>query len=550
MTGTVITFYSYKGGVGRSSTLANIAVLLARWGHRVLAIDWDLEAPGLHHYFAPLLRTMPTGGVVDLAHDFLAGAQSPGPHIVELDLADDSGGSLALLVAGILHPDDPRRTHPSYAGRMQQIDWEDLYRRGFATFLEQCREEWTDAYDFVLIDSRTGISDIAGICTAQLPDRLVVVFTANDQNLVDVVDVVHRADRARDRLPYDRPRHVVLPILSRFDNRVEYERAETWQRRCAEVVSPLFGNWLAKSVSEELMLRHLTLPYVSYWSFGEQLPVQDERTPSPDQISYALETVAAVIGQHFDRTDLLADNRDAYVAAARARHREFDLDLLVSSRRSAQRAATELIDELRALGLRADRSLSADAEFLDHLREPAKHLCLMVDGEVSRWQITEAERFLRHALDPDGDERQLFCVLTRGTDRERLPGFLRNLRHLEFTPQSGPLPVARELRNLITGTPGADPDQDVLSQVAASLRAVPSEMPYAGRFVLVEQVVTDLTAALDNGDLSLLRDLAVDLDLLAKVHTDGARLSTPAPLRTAIETLLDRLDRRLQAHTD
>ena len=51
MTGTVVTFYSYKGGVGRSFALANIATLLGRWGFRVLCIDWDLEAPGLPYYF-------------------------------------------------------------------------------------------------------------------------------------------------------------------------------------------------------------------------------------------------------------------------------------------------------------------------------------------------------------------------------------------------------------------------------------------------------------------------------------------------------------------
>ncbi|MFC7614472.1 tyrosine-protein kinase family protein [Actinokineospora soli] len=280
MTGTVVTFYSYKGGVGRSFTLANIAVLLARWGYRVLTVDWDLEAPGLHHYFKPVLPHEPEGGVVDLAHDFLAGAQAPRDHAVKLDV---EGGELALLAAGAGH---------SYASRVQQIDWSDLYERGFATFLERCREEWTRDYDFVLIDSRTGISDIGGICTAQLPDRLVVVFTANEQNLGDVVDVARRADAARDRLPYDRPRHLVLPVLSRLDTRVEYERAEAWQRKCAEAVAPLFRNWLPKTVSEDLMLRHLTLPYVSYWSFGEQLPVRDERVPSADQISFALETVA------------------------------------------------------------------------------------------------------------------------------------------------------------------------------------------------------------------------------------------------------------------
>jgi MinD-like ATPase involved in chromosome partitioning or flagellar assembly len=50
--GRIVTFYSYKGGVGRSMALANIAVILARdFGLRVVAIDWDLEAPGLNRYF-------------------------------------------------------------------------------------------------------------------------------------------------------------------------------------------------------------------------------------------------------------------------------------------------------------------------------------------------------------------------------------------------------------------------------------------------------------------------------------------------------------------
>lgn len=539
MTGTVVTFYSYKGGVGRSFTLANIAVLLARWGYRVLTIDWDLEAPGLHHYFAPLMRERPQGGVVDLAYDFLAGADRPRDHAVRLDLPGDT---LALLAAG--------DGGQSYAGRVQRVDWDGLYERGFASFLETCREEWTDDYDFVLIDSRTGISDIGGICTAHLPDRLVIVFTANDQNLHDVVDVAQRADMARDRLPYDRPRHLVLPVLSRFDNRVEYKQAEVWQRKCAEAVSPLFTSWLPKDVPGDLMLRHLTIPYVSYWSFGEQLSVQGEKVPSADQISFALETVAAVIAQQFDRIELLADNRDAFVAAARARQREFDLDLLVSSPRSALPAAVELIDQLRERGIKADQSVSGDPGILAQTREPAKHLCLVVDGEVSRWQSGEAERFLRHTLSPDGEQRQLFCVLTRGTRRERLPGFLRNLRHLELEP--GPRHVAGELHALITRSPSTatKPDQDILLGAAVALRELPAGMPYPGRFALVAETVRAMAAALDDGDLPLLRDLAIDLEMLGRAHASGESFAAPDDLRAAIAVLLGRVDRRIHAFTN
>ncbi|NUT48577.1 MAG: AAA family ATPase [Saccharothrix sp.] len=539
-TGTVITFYSYKGGVGRSFTLANVAVLLARWGYRVLVVDWDLEAPGLHHYFRSVLSEAPEGGVIDLAHDFLAGADEPRRHAVRINV----DGVLALLAAG--------RDDDLYTERMQGIDWESLYLQGFGAFLERCRERWTDEYDFVLIDSRTGISDIAGICTAHLPDRLAVVFTANEQNLKDVVDIVRRADRARDRMPYDRPRHLVLPILSRLDNRVEYERAEKWQRKCAEVVAPLFGNWLAKKVPEDLALRHLTIPYVSYWSFGEQLSVLEEIVPSADQISFALETVAAVVAQQFDRTDLLADNRDAYVAAARDRRQDFDLDLLVSSPRSALRVADQLIEELRVLGVRVGRSSSGDLELLDRTNELAEHLCLVVDGTLSRWQVTEVERFLRRAIGPDGGRRRLFCVLTDGTDAESLPGFLRNLRYLVLEPGVRPTGVARQLHDLLTGTPSGEvhPDRDALREAASALRAVPDRMPSTGRLSLVGQTVRGMSAALDTGDLAALRDLAVDLEVLSKSHSDGGRLVPPDSLLADIHTLLDRIDRRIDASTN
>src|SRR5262245_32682594 len=66
--GSIITFYSYKGGTGRSMLLANVAWLLAANGQRVLTIDWDLEAPGLHRYFKPFLidpEMIETDGLID-----------------------------------------------------------------------------------------------------------------------------------------------------------------------------------------------------------------------------------------------------------------------------------------------------------------------------------------------------------------------------------------------------------------------------------------------------------------------------------------------------
>ena len=444
MPGTVLTFYSYKGGVGRSFILANVAVLLARWGHRVLTIDWDLEAPGLDRYFAPLIDP-PSAGVVDLVDDFIGGVDRPSStHMTKVDLNEP--GVVDLIASG--------RHDRSYPGRVQDIDWARLYERGFAEFLERHRAEWVADYDFVLIDSRTGISDIGGICTAHLPDRLVVVFTANEQSMAGAVDIAERANLAKDRMPYDRAQLTVLPILSRLDSRVEYERAERWHEKCVKLTAPLFRNWLVNGVPAALILRHLTVPYVSYWSFGEQLPVLEERVPSADQIAFALETVAAIIAHRFDRTDLLADNRDAYVAEARTPTRGFNLDILVSTPRSSFPLANGLVSELKALGARADLSLSGDPDFLTRAQESARHLCLLVDGQVSRWQATEAEHFLRRTL--AGGDRRLLPVLTATSDERDLPGFLRNLSHLRLRKSTHPRQVAWDLYVSVLGNGSED----------------------------------------------------------------------------------------------
>ena len=78
--GRILTFYSYKGGTGRSMALANIAWILASAGRSVLMIDWDLEAPGLHRYFRPFLldeELTASDGLIDLVDRYATAAIQP-----------------------------------------------------------------------------------------------------------------------------------------------------------------------------------------------------------------------------------------------------------------------------------------------------------------------------------------------------------------------------------------------------------------------------------------------------------------------------------------
>ncbi|WP_236794613.1 KGGVGR-motif variant AAA ATPase [Amycolatopsis sp. GM8] len=522
MVGSVVTFYSYKGGVGRSFTTANIAVLLARWGYRVLCLDWDLEAPGLHEYFRPLLGAEPAAGVVDLVDDFLAGRVRPAAHAARLTGA----GALDLIAAG--------RADSRYVGRVQEIDWERLYERGFGEYLEECREQWITDYDFVLLDSRTGVSDIGSICTAHLPDRLVVLYTANLQSVRGAVDIARRANDARDRLPYDRPQLTVLPVLSRFDSREEYSRAEEWRRICLQETKGLYHDWLHQTVSPDAMARHLTLPYVSYWSFGEQLPVREETEPGSDQISYALETIAAVIAHDFDRTDLLAENRDAYVAAVRSKKREFRQDIRISTPRSTVDIATDLVKWLSELDVHATLSLSGNRTMLNRAEDDARHLCLLVDRELSRWQSAELELFLHRTL---GQDRRVIPVLTAGTDATALPGYFGNLRYLRLGPARGPANVARDIVDQLNGTATAEPDVLALLRRTAGARLRPV------MWLLVDEIVRDLPRA----DDATAQDLAADLALVIRPRgDDDGRTPVPPAIRTAIESAVKALETSIE----
>jgi MinD-like ATPase involved in chromosome partitioning or flagellar assembly len=307
--GRVITFYSYKGGVGRTQALASIGTLLSRWGYKVLCVDWDLEAPGLDRYFQRWLGQPQNPGVVELIHAHMEkGAPDWRDYVVELKLGS-AGHPLYLMPAGV--------QDETYKRRIQGLDWSALYEKHeLGAFLEQMRDAWKASYDFILVDSRTGITDIGGICTIQLPDQLVLLFTANHQSLEGIIDVWQSALAGRNDFAFDRGRLLALPVATRFEQRVEYERAQGWLRTFAEKLEPLFAEWASKEVSVPELLGFTRVPSVPYWSFGEDLPVIEEDGKNPEQLSFAFETLAALIANGLDGTDVLVRNRDAYVSAA------------------------------------------------------------------------------------------------------------------------------------------------------------------------------------------------------------------------------------------
>jgi len=240
----IFTFYSFKGGVGRSMAVMNVAYTLAGRGRHVLVVDMDLEAPGLSGFLhrsgelaepeaahpkdiltllGEAFRALRAGGAPEemaqhlppLAHYIRAVAEK------KLEALQPKLGKLGRLdVLGT----DPER---DYMGRLAQLDLKGLPQDQLITLsrllhhyfkaqrfphrplgVETFEPPLQTSYDYVLVDSRTGITEIGGLCVGPLADRLVVITGLNDQNVHGTLDFLKEAGiqpkpRPKDDQPWD-----------------------------------------------------------------------------------------------------------------------------------------------------------------------------------------------------------------------------------------------------------------------------------------------------------------------------------------------------------
>ncbi|GLX93112.1 FxSxx-COOH system tetratricopeptide repeat protein [Herbidospora sp. NBRC 101105] len=297
--GRIITFYSYKGGTGRTMALANTAWLLASNGNRVLALDWDLESPGLHKFFRPFLDEgviTSTPGVIDIINNYVWAAIRPQqrqadwhleyarvqPHAVSLDWEFPQEGTLDFISAGQQNRD--------YSSLVSTFDWDNLYDRlGGGQFFDALRADMKANYDYTLIDSRTGLSDIADICTIHLPDVLVDCFTMADQSIEGAAKVAHYIDeRVRSR-PIR-----VLPVPMRIDDG-EKEKLDAGR----QLARNQFEN-LPKDMSPEERNRYwgaVEIPYKRFYAFEETLAAFGDTPGSPTSLLAAYERLTDAISE-------------------------------------------------------------------------------------------------------------------------------------------------------------------------------------------------------------------------------------------------------------
>ena len=223
----IVTFYSYKGGVGRTQLCANIAAYLCYYkSKKVLLWDWDFEAPGLHYYFGKQNDDIVTAGTLELLEQYtrhMRSVRDPSSaslpklnkeeYIIPLvtsDPAHETAGCIDLLPAGCYTND--------FSSRANEFSWFEFYDLlDGPAYLETLKKQLnTLGYDYIFVDSRTGISDYSGICNIQLPDINLMVIAPTMQNFRGSVKTANAILESPYIVNAFRKPHI-LPILSRLD---------------------------------------------------------------------------------------------------------------------------------------------------------------------------------------------------------------------------------------------------------------------------------------------------------------------------------------------
>ena len=311
--GKIVTFYSFKGGTGRTMALANVAWILAANGKRVLVADWDLESPGLHRFFQPFMEPAVSSqtGIVDFIRRYewaIEEAENPGMLNVEEKSApaapetvsriiDESIREVSHLTVpvnwrfpddGVIHFLSPGQLDNGvYKNALSALDWDTLYEDLYGgQFLDALRAYLKETYDYILIDSRTGLSDIADICTLHLPDMVVDCFTLSTQGIEGAAKVADQIQRSTGR------GITILPVPMRIDHSREDKVVAGM-----EFAGRKFAGLPAGMSPEQR--RHywaeVEVPYQPGYAYEETLAAFGDRPGTADSLLSSYERITARI---------------------------------------------------------------------------------------------------------------------------------------------------------------------------------------------------------------------------------------------------------------
>ena len=176
----IISFYSYKGGVGRTIALIETAYNLAKQGKRVLLIDLDIEAPSLHKIFADQVNDELKGasyGMIEyLYRKVVQGRADAAVDNIYCSLELENVPGEMFLIPALKRMD---KEYIYQIGRLQarKIQEQDLFTEIFA-YMRRMFD-----IDVIMIDTRAGFNQWGSLSLLALSNQVIFVAYPNEENI-------------------------------------------------------------------------------------------------------------------------------------------------------------------------------------------------------------------------------------------------------------------------------------------------------------------------------------------------------------------------------
>lgn len=194
----ITSFYSFKGGVGRTTATILTSLLLARQGKKVLLIDFDLEAPGLASVFASQEENseelLSVKGFVDFLIDYDANKRDLQKISIddyyftktEQILVGTKGGELVIVPAIATNS----KSAESYINKLSKANIKYGYGKEYIPdlFLKLLDDKISP--DYIFIDTRTGINDVGGLVFNRYAQNIFLIFYGNQQNMFGLESIL------------------------------------------------------------------------------------------------------------------------------------------------------------------------------------------------------------------------------------------------------------------------------------------------------------------------------------------------------------------------
>jgi septum site-determining protein MinD len=178
----IISVHSFRGGTGKSNTVANVATILASQGKRVGVIDTDIQSPGIHVLFGFDPDTMQYS-----LNDYLWGKCNikQAAYNLTRSLNASLSGQIFLIPASIRAGEIARVVREGYDVG--------LLNDGFHDLVEQLE------LDVLMIDTHPGLNEETLLSIA-ISDALAIVMRPDQQDFQGTgvtVEVARKLDVPR-----------------------------------------------------------------------------------------------------------------------------------------------------------------------------------------------------------------------------------------------------------------------------------------------------------------------------------------------------------------